>query len=65
MERLTMRAPKRLLDEIDTLVENGYYPNRSEAIRTAIRDMLNEQRRIDERRLLPEERRMEVQTDAD
>lgn len=43
MERVTLRVPKRQVEEIEDLVENGEFPTRSEAIRTAVREMLNEQ----------------------
>ena len=38
--KITLRLPKEFLDEIDFLVDVDDYPSRSEAIRTAIRDML-------------------------
>ena len=43
MERVTLRIPKQQIDEVERMVESGEYPNRSEAIRAAVRDMLNEQ----------------------
>lgn len=39
MERVTLRIPKSQLDQVEELVENGQFPNRSEAIRDAIRDL--------------------------
>lgn len=42
MERVTFRVPFQQLEEVDLLVEQGEFPNRSEAIRTFIRDGLNE-----------------------
>lgn len=36
-ERITFRIPEQQLEELDQLVENGIYPNRSEAIRDAVR----------------------------
>ena len=38
-ERVTFRIPQQQLDELDRLVEEGVYPNRSEAIRDAVRDI--------------------------
>jgi Arc/MetJ-type ribon-helix-helix transcriptional regulator len=38
--KITLRLPQEFLDEIDYLVEVDDFPNRSEAIRTAIRDLL-------------------------
>lgn len=42
MERVTLRVPKQQLEEVEEMVEAGEFPNRSEAIRAAIRDLLNE-----------------------
>ena len=43
MERVTLRIPKQQIEEVEQMVETGQYPNRSEAIRSAVRDMLDEQ----------------------
>ncbi|NHN47927.1 type II toxin-antitoxin system ParD family antitoxin [Halostella sp. JP-L12] len=43
MERVTLRIPKQQIDEVEQLVETGEFPNRSEAIRSAVREMINEQ----------------------
>ena len=43
MERVTLRIPKQQIEEVERMVYSGEYPNRSEAIRSAVRDMLNEQ----------------------
>ena len=43
MERVTLRIPKQQIEEVEHMVETGEYPNRSEAIRSAVREMLNEQ----------------------
>ena len=40
--KITLRVPKRFLQMIDFLVEVDDFPNRSEAIRTAIRDLVYE-----------------------
>jgi antitoxin ParD1/3/4 len=42
MERVTLRIPKQQIDEVEQMVETGEFPNRSEAIRAAVRDMINE-----------------------
>lgn len=42
MERVTLRIPKQQIEEVEQLVETGQFPNRSEAIRSAVRDMINE-----------------------
>ncbi|WP_332898092.1 MULTISPECIES: ribbon-helix-helix domain-containing protein [unclassified Haladaptatus] len=43
MERVTLRIPKQQIEEVERMVETGEFPNRSEAIRSAVREMLNEQ----------------------
>ncbi len=43
MERVTLRIPKQQIDEVERMVDTGEFPNRSEAIRSAVREMLNEQ----------------------
>ncbi len=43
MERVTLRIPKQQIEEVEQMVETGKFPNRSEAIRSAVREMLNEQ----------------------
>ena len=39
MQRLTARMPERYIDAMDAAVEEGEYPNRSEALRSAVRMM--------------------------
>ena len=43
MERVTLRIPEQQIEEVERMVETGQFPNRSEAIRSAVREMLNEQ----------------------
>ena len=40
MSRVTVRMPDQQVEEIDELIDAGTFPNRSEAIRAAIRDLL-------------------------
>jgi len=42
MERVTLRIPRQQVEQVEELVETGEYPNRSEAIRSAVREMINE-----------------------
>jgi len=37
---ITFKIPKAYLDELDNLVKAGLFPSRSEAIRVAVRDLL-------------------------
>lgn len=41
MERVTVRFPKEQINELEEKVEEGQYPNKSEAIRNAVRDMID------------------------
>ena len=43
MALITVHVPEKFLKEIEKLVEEGYYPNRSEVIRIAIRDFLRQE----------------------
>ncbi len=42
MQRVTLRLPEQQLKMIDMLVEYGEFPSASEAIRTAIRDLIDQ-----------------------
>ncbi|NIQ07911.1 MAG: type II toxin-antitoxin system ParD family antitoxin [Candidatus Korarchaeota archaeon] len=43
MKLITLHLPPRFVRELDKLVRDGRYPNRSEAIRVAVRDLLREE----------------------
>lgn len=43
MKLITLHLPPRFVKELDKLVRDGKYPNRSEAIRVAVRDLLKEE----------------------
>lgn len=45
MKIVPIHLPVRYLDGLDSLITMGAYPNRSEAIRMAIRDMLKSESR--------------------
>ena len=40
MRLIAVHLPEKLLEDIQRLVSKGQYPNRAEAIRIAIRDLL-------------------------
>ncbi|MHA1370516.1 MAG: ribbon-helix-helix domain-containing protein [Promethearchaeota archaeon] len=40
MKIVPIHIPERYLEGLDALIEYGLYPNRSEAIRMAVRDLL-------------------------
>jgi Arc/MetJ-type ribon-helix-helix transcriptional regulator len=50
MERVTLRIPKQQIEAVEQMVETGEYPNRSEAIRAAVREMLAEEQNDDRRK---------------
>lgn len=41
-ERVTFRLPKGQLEDVEDLVDDGEYPNRSEVFREAVRDFLRD-----------------------
>ncbi len=41
MERVTLRLPKQQVDLLNTLVSTGEFPSKSEAIRAAVRDLVD------------------------
>mgnify|MGYP000500530402 FL=1 len=43
MERVTLRIPEQQIEAVERMVETGKYPNRSEAIRAAVRELIEEQ----------------------
>ncbi|MFP4590849.1 MAG: ribbon-helix-helix domain-containing protein [Halobacteriales archaeon] len=42
MERVTLRIPEQQIDGVERLVESGEFPNRSEAIRSAVRELIDQ-----------------------
>lgn len=50
MKLITLYLPEPYIKALDQLVNERFYPNRAEAIRVAIRDLINEEvrrRRVD------------------
>ena len=43
MKLITLHLPETYIKDLDHLVNGRYYPNRAEAIRIAIRDLLNDE----------------------
>ena len=43
MQLLSLQVPEAYITGIDILVLSGYFPNRSEAIRCAVRDMIDKE----------------------
>lgn len=51
MERVTLRIPEQQIDGVEQLVESGEFPNRSEAIRSAVRELISEkEHKLEDRR---------------
>jgi len=48
MKIITINLPEKYLAAIQTLNDLGIYPSRSEAIRIALRDFLNEELKMDQ-----------------
>ena len=48
MKIITINLPEKYLSAIQTLNDLGIYPSRSEAIRIALRDFLNEELKMDQ-----------------
>ena len=42
MDRVTFRAPRSQIEQLENRVDDGEFANRSEAIRTAIRELNRE-----------------------
>jgi Arc/MetJ-type ribon-helix-helix transcriptional regulator len=40
LKLITIHLPETYIKDLDELVDTNYYPNRAEAIRLAVRDML-------------------------
>ena len=40
LRQVSIYLPEELIDRLDELIENGFYPNRAEAIRFAVADFL-------------------------
>jgi len=43
MKLITLHLPEPYIKALDRLVSEKYYPNRAEAIRAAVRDLLTEE----------------------
>ena len=50
MDRVTLRIPEQQIEAVEQLVETGQYPNRSEAIRSAVRTLVDEEFESETRR---------------
>ncbi|MFX0162823.1 MAG: ribbon-helix-helix domain-containing protein [Candidatus Hodarchaeota archaeon] len=57
MRLVTVHLPVELIEGLDFLVRSQRYPNRSEAIRSAIRDLLKEElwkrQKVSKERIIP------------
>ena len=46
MDTVTAKLPHKLLLEIDKLIDDGWYANRSEAIRDGIREIIDKRKHL-------------------
>jgi Arc/MetJ-type ribon-helix-helix transcriptional regulator len=46
-EQIAVRLPDELAERLDRLVENGRFASKAEAVRSAIQDMLDHERRTE------------------
>ena len=44
MQTVTAKITPKLIDELDVLIKEGWYANRSEAIRAAIRELIDKRK---------------------
>jgi Arc/MetJ-type ribon-helix-helix transcriptional regulator len=49
MKQISLNLPERYLEHLDRLVDQDKYPNRSEAIRVAIRDLIMKEYKLDQK----------------
>ena len=49
MVLISVHLPKQLLEELDEMVKQGRFPSRSEAIRVAVRDLIQRENGLRER----------------
>ena len=55
METVTAKITSKLILELDHLIEEGWYANRSEAIRDAVRDLIERKRYLKMKRAVEED----------
>jgi len=55
METVTAKITPKLIHELDHLIEEGWYANRSEAIRDAVRDLIERKRYLKMKRAVEED----------
>ncbi|MCP4763111.1 MAG: ribbon-helix-helix protein, CopG family [archaeon] len=46
MKLITLYLPDKYLDILESFVDEGLFPNRSEAIRMAVRDLIKNERKF-------------------
>jgi metal-responsive CopG/Arc/MetJ family transcriptional regulator len=48
MERISMRMPEQLIEDIDETADQGHHANRSAVIRAAVREYIEEREQDDQ-----------------
>lgn len=62
MKLVSMQLPDSWVEELEILVQRGLYPSRSEAIRHAIKDLLDEEMSSSERWGVPSRKKTRVES---
>ena len=55
MENMTVKITPRLINELDNLIQEGWYSSRSEAIRDAVRELVDKRRYAKMRKAVEED----------
>jgi len=55
MENMTVKITPKLISEIDNLIQEGWYASRSEAIRDAVRELVDKRRYAKMRKAVEED----------
>lgn len=63
--QIAVRLPDPLVSELEHLVSEGQYPNKAEAVRVAIRDLIDKEHRLDIARRIVEGYTATPQTDEE
>lgn len=57
---ITLFVPEKYLEAIENLISSNHFPNRSEAIRSAIRDLIIKEYKLDEKLEMSKDRNNKI-----
>lgn len=60
MKMITLFVPEKYLEAIENLISSNHFPNRSEAIRSAIRDLIIKEYKLDEKLEMSKDRNNKI-----